>query len=95
MVDTIMASFNLKKLCETAEIPLDGQEELSGYPLAKRLTDMKNIVCECELVTRQEVERIIKQTGNAKCRRYTAPDTSGHGTLSGRFLHFSRARYHE
>ena len=35
MVDTIMASFNLKKLCETAEIPLDGQEELSGYPLSK------------------------------------------------------------
>ena len=53
MVDTIMTSFNLKKSCETAEIPLDGQEELSGYPLSKRLADMKNIVCECELVTRQ------------------------------------------
>ncbi len=35
MVDTIMDSFNLKKSCETAEIPLDGQEELSGYPLVQ------------------------------------------------------------
>jgi glycerol-3-phosphate dehydrogenase len=27
---------------------------------------MKNIVCECELVTRQEVERIIRKTGTRK-----------------------------
>jgi len=82
MVDVIITSFNLKKSCETAEKPLEGQEELSGYPLSKRLENLKNIVCECELVTRQ-------------CRRYPASDAPRHGTVSGRVLHFSRTRHNE
>ncbi|MGP8153941.1 MAG: FAD-dependent oxidoreductase [Smithella sp.] len=88
MVDIIMASFNLKKSCETAEIPLEGQEELSGYPLAKRLTDMKNIVCECELVTRQEVERIIRQTGTRTVGDIQHRTRLGMGPCQGGFCTF-------
>ncbi|MFZ2398069.1 MAG: FAD-dependent oxidoreductase [Smithella sp.] len=88
MVDTIMASFNLKKTCETAEISLDGQEELSGYPLAKRLADIKNIVCECELVTRGDVERIIKQTSTRNVGDIQHRTRLGMGPCQGGFCTF-------
>jgi glycerol-3-phosphate dehydrogenase len=88
MVDTIMASFNLKKTCETAEISLDGQEELSGYPLAKRLADLKNIVCECELVTRGDVERIIKQTSTRNVGDIQHRTRLGMGPCQGGFCTF-------
>ncbi|MBN2297180.1 MAG: anaerobic glycerol-3-phosphate dehydrogenase subunit A [Deltaproteobacteria bacterium] len=63
MVDTIMEEFGLNVECTTADLPLDGQDELSGYPLSKRLKKMDNIVCECELVTREDVERVINSIG--------------------------------
>jgi len=88
MVDAIMASFKLKRACETAEIPLDGQEELSGYPLSKRLTDMKDIVCECELVSRKEVERIINQTGTRNVGDIQHRTRLGMGPCQGGFCTF-------
>jgi glycerol-3-phosphate dehydrogenase len=88
MVDVIMASYNLKKACETAEIPMDGQEELSGYPLSKRLTDMKNIVCECELVSRDEVERTVKQTGTRTVGDIQHRTRLGMGPCQGGFCTF-------
>jgi len=88
MVDTIIASFGLRKPCETAEIPLDGQEELSGYPLSKRLADMKNIVCECELVTRQEVQRIVRQTGTRHVGDIQHRARLGMGPCQGGFCTF-------
>jgi glycerol-3-phosphate dehydrogenase len=88
MVDTVMDFFNLKKPCETAQIPLDGQEELSGYPLAKRLADMKNIVCECELVPRKEVERIIQQTGTRYVGDIQHRTRLGMGPCQGGFCTF-------
>jgi glycerol-3-phosphate dehydrogenase len=63
MVDTVMKAFDLNAACTTAEVPLEGQEELSGYPLSKRLKEMDNIVCECELVTRDNVESVINSIG--------------------------------
>ena len=88
MVDTIMAFFNLKKSCETADIPLDGQEELSGYPLSKRLADMTNIVCECELVTKQDVEKIIRQTATRKVGDISHRTRLGMGPCQGGFCTF-------
>ncbi|HPR50943.1 MAG TPA: anaerobic glycerol-3-phosphate dehydrogenase subunit A [Deltaproteobacteria bacterium] len=63
MVDAITEKFGINEPCTTAETPLEGQEELSGYPLSKRLKEMDNIVCECELVTREDVERVINSIG--------------------------------
>lgn len=88
MVDIIMKSFNLRRECETAHKPLDGQEELSGYPLAKRLIDMKNIVCECELVSRQAVERVIKQTGTRHVGDIQHRTRLGMGPCQGGFCTF-------
>lgn len=63
MVDVIMEKFALRTTCRTAELPLEGQDELSGYPLSKRLSNMDNIVCECELVPRRIVEQAINTMG--------------------------------
>ncbi|MBW2636846.1 MAG: (2Fe-2S)-binding protein, partial [Deltaproteobacteria bacterium] len=63
MCDKVVEVLGLKKRCRTAEIPLEGQEQLSGYPLSKRLKELKDIVCECELVTRGAVERAVNDVG--------------------------------
>ena len=63
MVDVIMEKFALRTTCRTAELPLEGQDELSGYPLSKRLSNMDDIVCECELVPRRIVEQAINTMG--------------------------------
>ena len=62
-VDRVMEALGARGPCMTAEYPLDGQDELSGYPLSKRLTNLQDIVCECELVTRDEVERTVEAIG--------------------------------
>jgi glycerol-3-phosphate dehydrogenase len=62
-VDAVTAFLGTKARCRTAELPLDGQDELSGYPLSKRLKSMENIVCECELVDRTQVENAINSLG--------------------------------
>jgi glycerol-3-phosphate dehydrogenase len=63
MVDLIMEQMGLTAPCKTANLPLEGQEELSGYPLSKRLKSLDNIVCECELVSRDAVEHAINSLG--------------------------------
>lgn len=63
MVDLIMERMGLTSTCKTANLPLEGQEELSGYPLSKRLKSLDNIVCECELVSRDAVEHAINSLG--------------------------------
>jgi len=62
-VDAVLGELGIKAHCRTAEIPLEGQEELSGYPLSKRLKNIDNIVCECELVDRDHVERVVNSLG--------------------------------
>lgn len=63
MTDRVMEVFGRKTRCRTAELPLEGQEELSGYPLSNRLKTLEGIVCECELVTADTVERVAGQVG--------------------------------
>ena len=61
--DSVMEALGLTAKCRTAELPLEGQEELSGYPLSKRLKTLENIVCECELVTADDVEKVAGKIG--------------------------------
>jgi len=63
MTDRVMEVFGRKTRCRTAELSLEGQEELSGYPLSNRLKTLEGIVCECELVTADTVERVAGQVG--------------------------------
>ncbi|HPP80987.1 MAG TPA: anaerobic glycerol-3-phosphate dehydrogenase subunit A [Deltaproteobacteria bacterium] len=58
-VDVVMDVLGFKVPCRTAELPLEGQDELSGYPLSKRLSKLDDIVCECELVSRSDVQRAV------------------------------------
>ena len=62
-VDAVMGKFGTKARCRTADLPLDGQDELTGYPLSKRLKSIDNIVFECELVDRETVENTINSLG--------------------------------
>jgi len=63
VTDLVMDKLGLKAPCLTAEYPLEGQEELSGYPLSKRLENLNEIVCECELVGKREVEETVNRIG--------------------------------
>lgn len=61
LCDAVMRHLDLKRACLTAEQPLEGQEELRGYPLSDRLESLKDIICECELVRRSDVEKVIQR----------------------------------
>ena len=63
MTDRIMEQFEINVPCTTAEKPLEGQEQLSGYPVSKRIEKLDDIICECELVTRTDVEKVIDSVG--------------------------------
>jgi glycerol-3-phosphate dehydrogenase len=67
---------------------LDGQEELSGYPLSKRLADMKDIICECELVNKKDVTRTILQTGTKHVGDIQHRTRLGMGPCQGGFCTF-------
>lgn len=85
MVDIIMTRFDKKVPCTTAQIPLDGQDELTGYPLSKRLKDMNDIVCECELVTRKDVEGVINRIGSKHIEDIQHRTRLGMGPCQGGF----------
>ena len=85
LTDAIMDHFGLNVTCETAQKPLDGQEDLSGYPLSKRLHSLKNIVCECELVNREDVERIVNRVGTKYIRDIQHRTRLGMGPCQGGF----------
>ncbi len=85
LTDALMEHFGLSAACETAERPLDGQEELSGYPLSKRLHSLNSIVCECELVNREDVERIVNRVGTKYIRDIQHRTRLGMGPCQGGF----------
>ncbi|MFC1850326.1 anaerobic glycerol-3-phosphate dehydrogenase subunit GlpA [candidate division CSSED10-310 bacterium] len=66
MADLICAQFDHPVACTTHEVPLEGQDRLKGFPLSKRLDGLDisrrkgEIVCECELVTDQEILAVAR-----------------------------------
>jgi len=88
MVDAIMTAFNLKRSCETAQKPLDGQDELSGYPLSKRLADLSDVVCECELVRKEDIVRTIRENGSCHIGDISHRTRLGMGPCQGGFCTF-------
>ncbi len=86
MVDTVLKEvFDKTVPCRTADLPLEGQEYLSGYPLSKRLKDMKDIICECELVTRKDVESVIDRIGTKSIGDIQHRTRLGMGPCQGGF----------
>jgi glycerol-3-phosphate dehydrogenase len=62
MTDRIMEHFGIIEHCTTADVPLEGQEDLDGYPVSKKLGKLENIMCECELVSMSKVKKVIEDT---------------------------------
>ena len=85
MSDTIQEFFGLKLPCTTAERPLEGQQDLAGYPLSKRLGKISDIVCECELVGRQAVENVVEQTNTKYIEDIQHRTRLGMGPCQGGF----------
>ncbi len=83
--DRVVEVLGLKTRCRTAELPLEGQEELSGYPLSRRLKSLKNIVCECELVTADDVERVAREIGTRRIGDIQHRTRLGMGPCQGGF----------
>lgn len=63
LTDAVVEHLGINPPCTTAEVPLEGQELLSGYPISKRLENLDDIMCECELVPRSRVEQVIADSG--------------------------------
>ena len=85
MTDKIMEYFDLKIPCTTADVPLEGQEDLSGYPVSKRLGKLENIMCECELVSRSKVKKVIEETGTKNIGDIQHRTRLGMGPCQGGF----------
>ncbi len=88
MTDKIIQYFGLKTPCTTADTPLEGQDELSGYPVSKRLKTLNNIICECELVTQEAVEQAINKTGTKFISDIQHRTRLGMGPCQGGFCTF-------
>ncbi len=86
MADTLMDEvFEMNVPCTTAELELEGQEILSGYPLSRRLKDLSDIVCECELVTRADVEAVVNRIGTKSIGDIQHRTRLGMGPCQGGF----------
>ncbi len=85
MTDRIMEHFGLDEKCSTATTPLEGQEELSGYPVSKRLGKIEKIMCECELVPREKVKKVITETGTKSIGDIQHRTRLGMGPCQGGF----------
>ncbi len=85
MTDRILERFGINVPCTTAEVPLEGQEDLSGYPVSKRLNRLENIMCECELVSRSKVKKVIEETGTKNIGDIQHRTRLGMGPCQGGF----------
>jgi glycerol-3-phosphate dehydrogenase len=85
IVDHICDVFGIKQPCTTAERPLDGQETIPGYPLSKRLENLSDVVCECELVDRKTVERVARETATGDIGDIQHRTRLGMGPCQGGF----------
>ncbi len=85
MTDRIMEHFGINIPCTTADVPLEGQEDLSGYPVSKRLGKLENIMCECELVPRERVKKVIVETGTKNIGDIQHRTRLGMGPCQGGF----------
>ncbi len=86
LVDRVLKDIFQKRIpCRTMELPLEGQEHLSGYPLSKRLKNMKNIICGCELVTKEAVKSVVERTGTKSIGDIQHRTRLGMGPCQGGF----------
>lgn len=69
-VDAMCLSLRVDRSCRTADEPLPGSENGVHYSITQRLSaiearggDENSLVCECEYVTRAQIERVAEERG--------------------------------
>lgn len=96
IVDLVAKDLGVHIPCRTAEIPLPGSEDGLFYKLEDRLSKIElkidkevvgveEIVCDCELVTKDEVIKVIKETGTKDLKDIQHRTRVGMGSCQGGF----------
>lgn len=68
-VDAVCAQLGTRRPCRTAEEPVPGSEDRRYHVLGRRLDERERagrqgqLICECELVHRDQIEAFIRETG--------------------------------
>ncbi|MCS7221150.1 MAG: anaerobic glycerol-3-phosphate dehydrogenase subunit GlpA [Anaerolineae bacterium] len=68
-VDAVCAQLGTRRPCRTAEEPVPGSEDRRYHVLGRRLEERERkgrrgqLVCECELVHRDQIEAFVRETG--------------------------------
>lgn len=98
-VDCIAQSLGNNQPCQTAEVPLF-REGSSYYTLPSRLHNMEHrtdteqapeLVCECELVSRGDIERVLQRRGVQELDTIRRELRIGMGPCQGGFCGFRTA----
>ncbi len=96
VVDLIATALGVHNPCTTAEKPLPGAEDGKHYKLGDRFdkieiamkkepTGIEEIVCECELVTKKEILKVIEETGTTDLNDIQHRTRVGMGSCQGGF----------
>ena len=96
-VDAMVRQLGDDRACRTAERPLPGSESGEYYTIGTRLrareTDATHdpLVCECEMVPRERLERALRETGTVNLDDIRRVLRLGMGPCQGGFCTFRAA----
>jgi len=96
-VDAVCRALNVERPCLTASVPLPGSERGEHYRLGERLARkeaalrQQQIICECELVSREKLEVAVKQTGSTNLDDIRRQLRLGMGPCQGGFCIYRAA----
>ena len=96
-VDAVCSALRSDRLCTTASEPLPGSEGARSYRLGERLARKEQslheaqVICECELVTREQLERAIAHTGSVDLDDIRRQLRLGMGPCQGGFCIYRAA----
>ena len=96
-VDIVCKELGSDQLCVTATEPLPGSESGESYKLGERLGRKEQqlrdeqLICECELVTRTELEQTIRRTGSTNLDDIRRQLRLGMGPCQGGFCIYRAA----
>jgi glycerol-3-phosphate dehydrogenase len=96
IVDGIAEELGVHLPCRSHELPLPGSEDGDFYRLERRfdyieivedkeVVGVEEIVCECELVTKGEIVRVIRETGSRNLKDIQHRTRVGMGSCQGGF----------
>lgn len=96
VVDIIAQNLGVNAPCQTAEVPIHGSEDGEYYNLGKRFDEIEihsddgevgveEVVCECELITKREIVKVIRETKSNNLNDIRHRTRVGMGSCQGGF----------